>query len=283
MASGQFVTYFRVSTQRQGASGLGLEAQKSAVESFLNGGHWEVIGSFTEVETGKGSNALDKRPQLRSAIDQCKKTGARLLIAKLDRLARNVHFISGLKESGVKFVAADMPDATDLLVNIMAAVAQQEAEVISRRTKDALAAAKARGIVSNGPNKGQPLVLGRAGAANLAKAEAQVLKARQRASKAANDFAGGLARMIAGMRAAGLSQRTMVKALNWQEIRTARGSDWTLVQLQRVLTRLNADSRDAYESGTINRAVQPSVGASEPAGIRPDSVRPRRALRTTGL
>src|SRR5689334_11752355 len=105
MATSKFVTYFRVSTQKQGASGLGLEAQAEAVRNYLNGGDWEVVGSFTEIETGKGANALDKRPQLKAALDLCRQSGARLLIAKIDRLARNVHFISGLMESKIKFVA----------------------------------------------------------------------------------------------------------------------------------------------------------------------------------
>src|SRR5471032_595813 len=114
MASGKFVAYFRVSTVRQGVSGLGLDAQRESVTNYLNGGRHEVIAEFKEVETGEGSDARAKRPKLDAALHLCKKTGARLLIAKLDRLARNVHFISGLMESKVKFVACDMPEANDL-------------------------------------------------------------------------------------------------------------------------------------------------------------------------
>ena len=99
----QFIAYYRVSTQRQGASGLGLEAQRSAVLAHLTEGPRTVIEEFLEIETGKGSNALEKRPQLRLALERCRKTGATLLIAKLDRLARNVHFVSGLIETGVDF------------------------------------------------------------------------------------------------------------------------------------------------------------------------------------
>ncbi|MGA7778585.1 MAG: recombinase family protein [Paraburkholderia sp.] len=221
MAAGKFVVYFRVSTQKQGASGLGLEAQSEAITRFLNGGNWEVVDSFTEIETGKGANALDKRPQLRAAIDLCHKTGARLLIAKLDRLARNVHFISGLKESKVEFVAVDMPEANELMVNILAAFAQHEAKMIGERTKAALAAAKARGTQ-----------LGSAGTRNLQ----SVIQAQK---EAADSFASGIANVLAELEAAGFSsQRKIVEELNRRGIKTARGSEWSLIQLQRVLARL---------------------------------------------
>src|SRR5438874_8173114 len=108
---GRFVAYYRVSTQEQGRSGLGLAAQEQAVRDYLNGGAWELAGAFTEMETGKGSNALSKRPQLRAALDMARKAKATLVIAKLDRLARNVAFIAGLMETGVPFVAVDMPHA----------------------------------------------------------------------------------------------------------------------------------------------------------------------------
>lgn len=163
MANEKFIAYYRVSTQKQGASGLGLEAQQEAVARYLNGGEWELVGRFVETESGKGADALAKRPQLRAALDACRKSGAKLLIAKLDRLARNVHFITGLMEASrgngknaVKFVACDIPDANDLTIHLMAAFAEHEAKRISERTKDALAMAKKRGVV-----------LGRAGADNL--------------------------------------------------------------------------------------------------------------------
>jgi len=111
MASGRFIAYYRVSTQQQGRSGLGPDAQRQAVSAYLNGGAWHLVAGFTEVESGKGSNALDRRPQLRQALEACRKHKATLLIAKLDRLARNVHFVTGLIESGVDFVAADAPHA----------------------------------------------------------------------------------------------------------------------------------------------------------------------------
>jgi DNA invertase Pin-like site-specific DNA recombinase len=135
------VAYYRVSTQRQGESGLGLEAQEDAVKSYIARNHWRrPIGEFTEIESGRNS----KRPKIHEAIALCKARNARLVIAKLDRLARDVHFVTGLKKSGVSFVACDLPDANTLTVNILAAVAQDEAERISTRIREALAVAKRR-------------------------------------------------------------------------------------------------------------------------------------------
>jgi DNA invertase Pin-like site-specific DNA recombinase len=147
MANGTFISYLRVSTAEQGKSGLGLEAQREAVNGFLNGGRHTLVREFVEVESGKRS---DNRPALQKALTLCRAHQARLIVAKLDRLARNVHFVSGLRDSGVKFVACDMPDATELTVNLLASVAQDEARAISARTKAALAAAKARGTKLGG-------------------------------------------------------------------------------------------------------------------------------------
>jgi DNA invertase Pin-like site-specific DNA recombinase len=220
MANGKFIAYYRVSTQKQGQSGLGLEAQQTAVMSYLNGGQWELVGAFTEIETGKGANALERRPQLRAALDQCKKMRATLVIAKLDRLARNVHFVSGLIESGVEFVAADMPHANKTMIQIHAVMSEHERDQISARTKAALAAAKARGVV-----------LGAAGAANLK----PNIEQRQ---QAADEFADKLKGVIEGMKARGLSQRAMRDELNRLGIKTVRGGDWSLIQLQRAMGRL---------------------------------------------
>jgi DNA invertase Pin-like site-specific DNA recombinase len=220
MANGKFIAYYRVSTQKQGASGLGLDAQKEAVIQFLNGGRWSLVGEFTEVETGKGADALAKRPELRAALDACRKEGATLVIAKLDRLARNVHFISGLMESGVQFVAADMPQADKTMLHIFAAMSEWERDRISQRTKDALAAAKARGVV-----------LGAAGPANLRRN----IEERQ---KAADDFAERLRGVFEGMQARGLSQRAMVAELNAIGVAAPRGGKWAKGQVQRVLERL---------------------------------------------
>lgn len=220
MQAGNFITYLRVSTSRQGQSGLGLEAQREAVARYLQGPARTLSGEFVEVESGKGSNALARRPQLGLALEACKKHRATLVIAKLDRLARNVHFISGLLESGVEFVAADMPEANKVMLHMHAVMAEWERDQISARTKAALAAAKARGVR-----------LGVVGRENLNR-DAQARKA------AAHSFAGKLRGIIAGFKAAGLTQRRMVEELNALGITTAMGGDWSLVQVQRVLARL---------------------------------------------
>jgi DNA invertase Pin-like site-specific DNA recombinase len=220
MANGKFIAYHRVSTQKQGASGLGLEAQQVAVASYLNGGAWELIEEFKEVETGKGADALAKRPQLRAALAACRKHGAVLIIAKLDRLARNVHFVSGLMESKVKFVACDLPEANELTLHIMAAFAEHEAKRISQRTKDALAVAKRRGVV-----------LGKSGAANLR----SNIEERQ---SAANAFAEKLRPTFESMKERHLPQRGMVVELNSIGVPAPKGGAWQLAQVQRVFVRL---------------------------------------------
>jgi DNA invertase Pin-like site-specific DNA recombinase len=219
-----FVTYYRVSTQRQGASGLGLEAQRQTVTQYLSGSTKTVLAEFVEVETGKGANALDRRPQLRLALEQCKRFGATLLIAKLDRLARNVHFVSGLMESKVSFVACDLPEANQLTIHIMAAFAEHEARRISERTRDALAAAKARGVV-----------LGATGPANLR----QHTHERQDAARA---FHARLKPVLDGFLAQGLSRRGMVVRLNDLGIKAPMGGGWSLGQVKRHFSPLNPHS-----------------------------------------
>jgi DNA invertase Pin-like site-specific DNA recombinase len=212
----QFVTYYRVSTARQGLSGLGLDAQRLTVAQYLSGSTRTVLAEFLEVETGKGANALDRRPELRAALELCKKSGATLLIAKLDRLARNVHFVSGLMESKVKFVACDLPEANQLTIHIMAAFAEHEARRISERTRDALAAAKARGVV-----------LGASGPANLK-------RHTQQRQVAAGAFNARLIPLLSGFASQGLSRRAMVVQLNDLGIKAPRGGAWSLGQVQRV-------------------------------------------------
>lgn len=215
---GKFVAYYRVSTARQGSSGLGLDAQKEAVTSYLNGGKWALLKEFTEVETGKGSNALSKRPQLREAMAFCKKNKAKLIIAKLDRLARNVNFISGLMEAKVPFVACDLPEANNMTIHIMAAFAEHEATRISARTKEALAQVKARG-----KQLGNPRI--------------KELADMQR-SQAMED-AERLRPVLTGFKAQGFTQRRMVDELNALGLLTVRGKQWGLLQVQRVLSRLD--------------------------------------------
>src|ERR1700755_90925 len=142
------VAYYRVCTAAQGRSGLGLEAQRSAVEGYCRGRDCQLLSEFTEVESGKRND----RPELAKALHHAKVTGATLVIAKLDRLSRNVAFLAALQESGTRFVCADMPEANERTIHIMAAVAQAERKMISQRTRDALAAAKARGAVLGNPN-----------------------------------------------------------------------------------------------------------------------------------
>jgi DNA invertase Pin-like site-specific DNA recombinase len=150
--TGRFVAYYRVSTARQGKSGLGLEAQQQAVhEHLLDGGSWSLVGEFVEIESGKRAD----RPKLAEAIKACRLRGAKLVIAKLDRLARNVAFISNLMESGVEFEAVDFPQANRLTIHIMAAMAEHEAKMISDRPKAALAAAKRRGVKLGGDRGAQ--------------------------------------------------------------------------------------------------------------------------------
>lgn len=213
----QFVCYYRVSTQRQGVSGLGLDAQRQTVAQYLSGSARTTVGEFVEVETGRGADPLSKRPQLRLALDLCRKTGATLLIAKLDRLARNVHFVSGLMESKVSFVACDLPEANQLTIHIMAAFAEHEARRISERTRDALAAAKARGVL-----------LGATGPANLKTCN----DLRQ---QKAQEFRDRLRPVLDGLLAQGLSRRAMVERLNALGIKAPMGGAWSLGQVQRQI------------------------------------------------
>lgn len=221
MAAGRYVAYYRVSTAAQGRSGLGLEAQQAAVRAFLNGGCWSLLGEFVEVESG----ANNARPELVKALDACRLKGATLAIAKLDRLSRDAHFLLGLAKAGVEFVAADMPSANRLTVGVMAMVAEEERRACSARTKAALGAAKARGVVLGGW-KGGPVVDGRLGAA-----------ANQ---DAADAFAAKLAPTVNEMRGRGLSLRQVAAELTTQGIQTARGGQWTAAAVRTVLLRTEA-------------------------------------------
>jgi DNA invertase Pin-like site-specific DNA recombinase len=212
---GKFVAYFRVSTDRQGKSGLGLEAQRKAVLDYLNGGSWDLVQEFVEVESGKHSD----RPQLTAALAACKKYKAKLVIAKLDRLSRNLAFIATLMESGVEFVAVDNPTANKLTIHILAAVAQHEREMISERTKAALAAAKARGQRLGNPRVADAAKLGR----KAAKANAR-------------RFAAKVLPIIEEIERAGTTSHNAIAAkLNERNVRTARGGKWTHVQVGAVL------------------------------------------------
>jgi DNA invertase Pin-like site-specific DNA recombinase len=197
-----FVAYYRVSTTKQGESGLGLEAQREAVARHLDSG--VLLAEFTEVESGKRSA---NRPQLMAALDMCKRKKATLLIAKLDRLARNVHFISGLMEAGVEFIAADNPHANKMTIQLLAVFAEHEREQISARTKAALQAAKARGQVLGSPRWEE----------GLAKAR-QVLNPVQPAP--------AVIHMMRQHRNEGLTLRAIADRLNSLGLRTPKGSQW---------------------------------------------------------
>ncbi len=223
MAHGTFVAYYRVSTAKQGASGLGIEAQRDAVARYLNGGDWSIVAEFTEVESGKKSD----RPELAKAFAACRLYGAKLVIAKLDRLSRDAHFLLGLEKAGVEFVAADMPGANRLTVGIMAVVAQEERRMISERTKAALAAAKANGKRLGG-NRGSVLSAKAQEAGRLA-------QSNRSAARAAD-----LAPVIAELKAAGFtSLGALARALTERGIPTSRGGEtWSPMQVSRVMQRL---------------------------------------------
>jgi DNA invertase Pin-like site-specific DNA recombinase len=220
---GKWISYLRVSTDRQGKSGLGIEAQRNSVAEYLNGGSWKLVKEFVEVESGKRTD----RPMLAEAIKACRAYGAKLVIAKLDRLSRDAHFLLGLEKAGIDFVAADMPNANRLTVGIMAMVAEEERRMISKRTKDALAAAKRRGTKLGGDRGVVPSKRARALATESLQARA--------ASRAAD-----IAPIIKELQAAGAeSLRAIAAGLNEAGIPTPRGQgEWSAVQVQRVLARL---------------------------------------------
>lgn len=222
MATGKFVSYLRVSTQRQGRSGLGVEAQRESVATYLNGGKWTLLQEFVEVESGKQND----RPKLQEAMALCRVYGATLVIARIDRLSRDAAFLLSLQNAGVRFVAADMPEANETVVAIMAVLAQAERRLISERTKAALQAAKARGKVLGG-HRGYTITR-EAGLAGRASAGAKAT------ARAADLFA-----TIRDIRASGItSLGGIAKALSDRGVPTARGNMiWSPMQVRRVLDR----------------------------------------------
>jgi DNA invertase Pin-like site-specific DNA recombinase len=217
----RFVAYYRVSTDKQGRSGLGLEAQKAAVKAFLDGKGWPPIAEFVEIESGRKSD----RPELAKALDRCRLCKATLVIAKLDRLARNAAFLLSLRDAGIEFVACDMPDANRLTVGIMACVAEAEAEAISARTKAALAAAKVRGAKLGGFKGHVPTDADRAKATAALRGKAGAHAAR-------------VAPVVAEIRAAGhTSLRAIAAELNARGIPSPRGGEWSSVAVMRLLDR----------------------------------------------
>jgi DNA invertase Pin-like site-specific DNA recombinase len=221
-----YFAYYRVSTQKQGASGLGLEAQQAAVVRFLKGD--QPQGEYVEVESGK----KNQRPQLLAAMAAARAAGGVLLIAKLDRLSRNAGFILALRDSGVDFVCCDMPDANTLTVGLFAVIAQHERETISKRTKEALAAKKARGAQLGTP-------------ANLTDAaRQQSLRVRQ-AHRQQHPGLRQAAAFIHARRAQGVSFRQLAGELNALGFTAPRGGTFNQKQVQRLYERLIVDGKSS--------------------------------------
>ena len=217
MPEGKFIAYYRVSTDRQGRSGLGLDAQKASVTAYLNGGDWELVEEVVEVESGK----KNERPALQKALVKCRRQKATLVIAKLDRLSRNLAFIANLMESGVEFVATDMPHANRTMLQIMAVFAEHEREMISKRTKEALAVAKARGVRlgSPVPEKGSRL-------------------GNETRRTQADRFAQNALPMIREIQTTGASFRQIAEVLNGRGVVAPRGGcRWHATTVSRVLSR----------------------------------------------
>ncbi len=233
-----YVGYYRVSTEKQGRSGLGLEAQQTAVQSFIasRGDDAKLVASYVEVESGKRS---DNRPELTKAMEHARLTGATLLIAKLDRLSRDAHFLLGLQKAGVQFVAADMPEANELVVGIMAVIAQAERKMISIRTKAALAVARKRVAMTGQRMHPEIKRLGcPTGAAHL-----QGKRFNEIAVKAlkerADERAAGLASTINALKAEGItSANGLAGELNARGYATPRGGRWTARSVLNVTARL---------------------------------------------
>ena len=229
--NGSFVTYYRVSRASQGMEGLGMDAQERAVTAFLNGGDWTVQGTFKEVESGK----RDDRPELAKAIALAKATKSKLLIAKLDRLARDLHFLTSLEKEGVEFVAVDMPGANKFTLHVMMALAQQEREMISSRTKASLASIKAK-IEQDGQHvskKGN--VITKLGGRTLSDDERA--KGRQARTEKANAHAAKVAPIIASMRGQNATLQAVADALNQAGLQTPRGASWTPMAVSRAEKR----------------------------------------------
>ena len=214
---GNFVAYYRVSTNSQGQSGLGLDAQKAAVHAYIGSVGGALVAEYQEVESG----SINERMELNAALRHCRTQKAMLVIAKLDRLARSVHFISQLLESGVEFVAADMPHANRLTVHIIAAVAEYEREVIAQRTKASLAAAKARGVRLGNPNLAQQSQLGTEKARLMADAHARKIIP-----------------IIETLKSRGVTSYSgLASTLEDQGIKTRRGGRWTATAVRNLIMR----------------------------------------------
>jgi DNA invertase Pin-like site-specific DNA recombinase len=223
MAQRAFVAYYRTSTAKQS---LGIEAQREAVTRFLNGGDWQLVGEVEEHESGK----TNSRPALARAIDLCKRTRARLVVAKLDRLSRDVHFITGLQKSGVSFVCADMPEMDEFTAHIFAAMAQRERKLISTRTREGLAALKVRGVTKTG----KPVRLGNPNNGT----ETQTARANAGATRKADAYALIVMGEIRKWQAKGITTYKDLADMLTGKIKTPRGADrWQATQVKRIIER----------------------------------------------
>ena len=229
-ATKKVVAYYRVSTKKQGKSGLGLEGQQSTVAEFVRQHGRKLIGEYVEIETGKSKD----RPELKKAIAHAKRSKATLVVAKLDRLARNVAFTSALMEANVDFVACDNPHANKFTIHILAAVAEHEAEQISQRTKVALAAAKRRGVKLGSARPGHWKGREDKRQAGLRKARVAAAKAHR---EAFDDEYADLYPTVKELHEAGESLQTIADGLNEQGHTTRRGKLWNRMQVSRVLKR----------------------------------------------
>jgi DNA invertase Pin-like site-specific DNA recombinase len=222
MARKSLVGYVRVSTSQQGKSGLGIEAQQGALERFAAAEDFELVRVFVEIETGKGSDALDRRPQLAAALGEARRQRCVVAVAKLDRLSRDVHFISGLMAQRVPFVVAELgADVDPFILHLFAALAEKERSMIAVRTKAALAAAKARGVVLGGPKL----------------AEARKLAAASNKAQADQSAANALPVIREIRRAGATSLHQIADALNTRGIATPRGGKWYAKSVSNVLAR----------------------------------------------
>jgi DNA invertase Pin-like site-specific DNA recombinase len=220
MSAHRFVSYLRVSTTRQGNSGLGLEAQRSSVNGYLSGIKGQLITEFVEIESGKNND----RPELHRALAACRIHGATLIVARLDRLARNAHFLLGLKEGGVEFICVDMPSANTLTIGIMAMVAQEEARLISARTKAALKAAKERGVRLGSP---KPIT-------NEARRVGSQCSSTIRRAQAAR-WKSDILPIAQAAFTTHQSYRSTARVLNAEGVPARRGGMWSTNQVRRLL------------------------------------------------
>ncbi len=229
----KYVSYLRVSTKRQGGNGLGIEAQRTAVKRYLEGKNGDVIEEFVEIESGGNNN----RKKLQSALHLCKVTGSTLLIAKLDRLGRNAHFLLGLQQCNIKFVCCDIPEANEMTIGLLALIAEYERTMISKRIKEALHEAKKRGTkLGNYDQNGRSIVKYIKENGNNKAVSALKEKAQQ--------YARNILPIIEDIKARGiLSYRGIAKELGKRGILTARGGKWTAKAVSNILNRIEKQEK----------------------------------------